>query len=48
MTRQKAGPCWKIGLRDRKVAAMIMDQAYEGDETRQLVLDLGMISVVEL
>ena len=25
---------------------MIMDRAYEGDETRQLVLDLGMIPVV--
>lgn len=25
---------------------MIMDRAYEGDETRQLVLDLGMVSVV--
>ena len=25
---------------------MIMDKAYEGDETRQLVLDLGMIPVV--
>jgi hypothetical protein len=25
---------------------MIMDQAYEGDETRQTVLDLGMIPVV--
>lgn len=27
-------------------AAMIMDRAYEGDETRQLVLDLGMVPVV--
>ena len=25
---------------------MIMDKAYEGDESRQLVLDLGMIPVV--
>jgi len=25
---------------------MIMDKAYEGDETRQLVLDLGMVPVV--
>ena len=25
---------------------MIMDKAYEGDDTRQLVLDLGMIPVV--
>jgi transposase len=25
---------------------LIMDRAYEGDETRQLVLDLGMIPVV--
>jgi transposase len=25
---------------------VIMDKAYEGDETRQLVLDLGMIPVV--
>ena len=25
---------------------MIMDRAYEGDETRQLVLDLGMTLVV--
>ncbi len=25
---------------------MIMDRAYEGDETRQLVLDLGMMPVV--
>lgn len=25
---------------------MIMDKAYEGDETRQTVLDLGMIPVV--
>jgi transposase len=25
---------------------LIMDKAYEGDETRQLVLDLGMIPVV--
>ncbi|SLN72004.1 Transposase DDE domain protein [Roseovarius litorisediminis] len=25
---------------------MIMDRAYEGDETRQLVLDLGMVPVV--
>ena len=25
---------------------MIMDRAYEGDETRQLVLDLGMTPVV--
>lgn len=29
-----------------KGAAMIMDRAYEGDETRQLVLDLGMVPVV--
>ena len=29
-----------------KGAAMIMDRAYEGDETRQLVLDLGMTPVV--
>jgi len=27
-------------------AAMVMDRAYEGDETRQLVLDLGMTPVV--
>jgi transposase len=27
-------------------ASMIMDRAYEGDETRQLVLDLGMVPVV--
>jgi transposase len=26
--------------------ALLMDRAYEGDETRQLVLDLGMIPVV--
>ena len=26
--------------------SMIMDKAYEGDETRQLVFDLGMIPVV--
>ena len=25
---------------------MLMDRAYEGDETRQLVFDLGMIPVV--
>ena len=25
---------------------MLMDRAYEGDETRQLVLDLGMVPVV--
>ena len=25
---------------------MLMDRAYEGDETRQLVIDLGMIPVV--
>jgi len=25
---------------------MLMDKAYEGNETRQLVLDLGMIPVV--
>jgi transposase len=25
---------------------MLMDRAYEGDQTRQLVLDLGMIPVV--
>lgn len=25
---------------------LLMDKAYEGDETRQLVLDLGMIPVV--
>jgi transposase len=25
---------------------MIMDKAYEGDETRQTVLDLGMIPIV--
>jgi transposase len=25
---------------------LIMDKAYEGDETRQLVMDLGMIPVV--
>ena len=25
---------------------MVMDRAYEGDETRQLVLDLGMTPVV--
>ena len=25
---------------------MLMDKAYEGDETRQLVLDLGMVPVV--
>ena len=27
-------------------ASVIMDKAYEGDETRQLVLDLGMYPVV--
>ena len=27
---------------------MLMDKAYEGNETRQLVLDLGMIPVVPL
>jgi len=27
-------------------AAMVMDRAYEGDETRQLVFDLGMTPVV--
>ena len=26
--------------------ALLMDRAYEGDETRQLVLDLGMTPVV--
>ncbi len=25
---------------------LVMDKAYEGDETRQLVLDMGMIPVV--
>lgn len=25
---------------------LLMDRAYEGDETRQLVLDLGMVPVV--
>jgi hypothetical protein len=25
---------------------MLMDSAYEGNETRQLVLDLGMVPVV--
>jgi transposase len=25
---------------------LLMDKAYEGDETRQLVLDLGMVPVV--
>ena len=25
---------------------MVMDRSYEGDETRQLVLDMGMIPVV--
>jgi len=25
---------------------MLLDKAYEGDETRQLVLDLGMVAVV--
>ena len=25
---------------------MLMDRAYEGDETRQLVLDLGMVPIV--
>jgi transposase len=25
---------------------MLMDRAYEGDETRQLVLDMGMVPVV--
>ncbi len=27
-------------------AKVLMDKAYEGDETRQLVLDLGMVPVV--
>ena len=27
-------------------AQVLMDKAYEGDETRQLILDLGMIPVV--
>lgn len=27
-------------------ASVIMDKAYEGDDTRQLILDLGMIPVV--
>ena len=31
-------PCWPIHL--------LMDKAYEGDETRQLALDLGFIPVV--
>jgi hypothetical protein len=26
--------------------SMLMDKAYEGDETRQLVLSLGMIPIV--
>jgi transposase len=31
---------------DMHAGFVIMDRAYEGDETRQLVLDLGMIPVV--
>ena len=27
-------------------AALVMDRAYEGDETRQLALDLGFVPVV--
>ncbi len=29
-----------------KPVSVVMDRAYEGDETRQLVLDLGFVSVV--
>ena len=35
----------KIGPVEGQVH-MVMDRAYEGDETRQLVLDLGFIAVV--
>ena len=31
---------------DLQAGFVIMDRAYEGDETRQLVLDLGMTPVV--
>ena len=43
-------PCGRALLRDWAVTgrrcALIMDCAYEGDETRQLALDLGFIPVV--
>jgi transposase len=35
----------KLGAPDRPVH-LVMDRAYEGDETRQLALDLGFIPVV--
>lgn len=41
-------PAGRALLRDTSVSArhVLMDRAYEGDETRQLVLDLGMTPVV--
>ncbi len=38
-------PYWKLGLLPEGLP-MLMDRAYEGNETRQTVLDLGMIPVV--
>lgn len=35
----------KLGEQERPVH-LLMDRAYEGNETRQLALDLGFISVV--
>ena len=41
------GAALRTGADARKAsAALLMDRAYEGDETRQLVLDLGMVPVV--
>lgn len=36
---------WKEG-KPKGLKAVILDRAYEGDETRQLILDLGLEAVV--
>ena len=45
VTRHKDVPCWPV-RRCHEARCLVMDKAYEGDETRQLVVDLGLKPVV--
>ena len=46
MTRPKAGAFCKAWGRQSRPIHLLMDRAYEGNETRQLALDLGFVPVV--
>ena len=44
--RRTGEPCWTELGPMPGCLPLLMDRAYEGNETRQLVLDLGMVPVV--